>query len=59
MTETYQYGIDVDALDAVDFHTHVEIDGTATCSAGRLVPNPILMNSVTAQRYLATSSCSV
>ncbi len=26
MTATYEYGIDLEALDAVDFHTHVEID---------------------------------
>ncbi len=32
MTETYEYGIDVDALDAVDFHTHVEIDADGRCA---------------------------
>ena len=32
MTPTYQYGIDVDAVDAVDFHTHVEIDSGGRCA---------------------------
>ena len=32
MTETYEYGIDVEALDAVDFHTHVEIDAAGRCA---------------------------
>ena len=32
MTETYEYGIDVEALDAVDFHTHVEIDAVGRCA---------------------------
>jgi predicted TIM-barrel fold metal-dependent hydrolase len=27
MGEKYQYGIDFDRIDAVDFHTHVEVDG--------------------------------
>ena len=32
MTATYEYGIDVEALDAVDFHTHVEIDADGRCA---------------------------
>ncbi len=32
MTASYQYGIDVEALDAVDFHTHVEIDADGRCA---------------------------
>lgn len=32
MTATYEYGIDLDAVDAVDFHTHVEIDSTGRCA---------------------------
>ncbi|MFN8033622.1 MAG: amidohydrolase family protein [Mycobacterium sp.] len=32
MTATYEYGIDVDAVDAVDFHTHVEIDAGGQCA---------------------------
>ena len=32
MTATYEYGIDVEALDAVDFHTHVEIDAAGRCA---------------------------
>ena len=32
MTETYEYGIDVEALDAIDFHTHVEIDADGRCA---------------------------
>ncbi|MFW0782948.1 4-hydroxyphenyl-beta-ketoacyl-CoA hydrolase [Gordonia sp. CPCC 206044] len=27
MTTRYEYGIDFDAIEAIDFHTHVEIDG--------------------------------
>jgi uncharacterized protein len=29
----YVYGIDFDAIDAIDIHAHVEIDG---CGTGRL-----------------------
>jgi len=32
VTASYQYGIDVEALDAVDFHTHVEIDADGRCA---------------------------
>ena len=32
MTASYEYGIDVEALDAVDFHTHVEIDADGRCA---------------------------
>jgi len=32
VTATYEYGIDVEALDAVDFHTHVEIDADGRCA---------------------------
>lgn len=32
MTATYEYGIDVDAVNAVDFHTHVEIDASGRCA---------------------------
>jgi uncharacterized protein len=32
VTATYEYGIDVDAVNAVDFHTHVEIDASGRCA---------------------------
>ncbi|WP_305792204.1 amidohydrolase family protein [Mycobacterium sp. DL592] len=32
MSATYEYGIDIDAVDAVDFHTHVEIDAAGHCA---------------------------
>lgn len=32
MTASYQYGIDVEAVDAIDFHTHVEIDADGRCA---------------------------
>lgn len=32
MTGRYEYGIDVDALEAIDIHTHVEIDGSGRCA---------------------------
>ena len=32
MTASYEYGIDIEALDAVDFHTHVEIDADGRCA---------------------------
>lgn len=32
MTASYEYGIDSEALDAIDFHTHVEIDAEGRCA---------------------------
>jgi len=32
VTASYEYGIDIEALDAVDFHTHVEIDADGRCA---------------------------
>ncbi|HTY26672.1 MAG TPA: amidohydrolase family protein [Mycobacterium sp.] len=32
MTSTYEYGIDVDGVAAIDFHTHVEIDAGGQCA---------------------------
>lgn len=32
VTGRYEYGIDVDALEAIDFHTHVEIDSHGQCA---------------------------
>ena len=32
MTASYEYGIDIEALDAIDFHTHVEIDADGRCA---------------------------
>lgn len=32
MTGRYEYGIDVDALEAIDIHTHVEIDSRGGCA---------------------------
>jgi len=32
VTASYEYGIDVEALDAIDFHTHVEIDADGRCA---------------------------
>ena len=32
MTASYEYGIDLEALDAIDFHTHVEIDADGRCA---------------------------
>jgi predicted TIM-barrel fold metal-dependent hydrolase len=32
VTASYEYGIDIEALDAIDFHTHVEIDADGRCA---------------------------
>jgi len=32
MSVSYEYGVDVEAVDAVDFHTHVEIDASGQCA---------------------------
>ena len=32
MSVRYEYGVDVSAVDSIDFHTHVEIDSDGHCA---------------------------
>ncbi|WP_370375182.1 hypothetical protein [Mycolicibacterium sp. CR10] len=54
MGQRYEYGIDFDRVEAIDVHTHVEVDGTVTSPTTMSSSQPPADTSQWSQGYFGT-----